>query len=363
MRARRILLAVCIVVLLVLNTLYVDYQFFAVLVLILIIPLLSEIMLIVSRAGLNISVIVDHTEVQYQSNIKLRIDVKNTCYLPISRGGLELSTHYSNSDDKEQCRINADPAQCMQEDVSYETVARHCGLFDVEIQEYSGSDYIGLFLVRKKIQELRRIIVFPDLIKPEEQDKKAHYTRYEDEESVNSYQEQDEMTGLRDYMPSDPMNRIHWKLSLKKDDLIIREYGECIVKQNVIIVDLSLDAQQHFRDHLDLLYQAAYAVGYCYICNGKQSEFMAWNEQNGTMEELIFTDELSLKNALVDLMKLSCTRNAWSRLQNAVEQSDFVIKQNSILLTTQGFLDSRYYVVDVSQEDMKKRITDINAII
>ena len=43
--------------------------------------------------------------------------------------------------------------------------------------------------------------------------------------SVQSFlfQEEEESNGVRDYVPGDPVNRIHWKLSAKRDDLLVRE--------------------------------------------------------------------------------------------------------------------------------------------
>ena len=34
----------------------------------------------------------------------------------------------------------------------------------------------------------------------------------------------EEADGIRLYSPGDPVNRIHWKLSAKKDELLVREY-------------------------------------------------------------------------------------------------------------------------------------------
>ena len=40
-----------------------------------------------------------------------------------------------------------------------------------------------------------------------------------------SFREEEEPGDVRHYTPGDPVNRIHWKLSAKKDDLLIRERG------------------------------------------------------------------------------------------------------------------------------------------
>lgn len=41
-----------------------------------------------------------------------------------------------------------------------------------------------------------------------------------------SYQEDEEPGDVRSYLPGDPVNRIHWKLSAKRDELLIREQAK-----------------------------------------------------------------------------------------------------------------------------------------
>ncbi len=48
-------------------------------------------------------------------------------------------------------------------------------------------------------------------------------------QTVRSFadREEDDPGGVRVYQPGDPVNRIHWKLSAKRDELLVREQAEC----------------------------------------------------------------------------------------------------------------------------------------
>ena len=55
---------------------------------------------------------------------------------------------------------------------------------------------------------------------------------------------------LRAFRPGDNLNHIHWNLSLRTDDLIVRQYGEQIDVKKVILVDLSILNTAQYRRRL-----------------------------------------------------------------------------------------------------------------
>ena len=70
-----------------------------------------------------------------------------------------------------------------------------------------------LFLL---IPEVRRRVLMPD-------NRNARESLFEQSAKSLSSEEEEEPGDVRNYQPGDPVNRIHWKLSSKRDDLLVRE--------------------------------------------------------------------------------------------------------------------------------------------
>ena len=72
---------------------------------------------------------------------------------------------------------------------------------------------------------------------------------------------------LRAFRPGDNLNHIHWNLSLRTDDLIVRQYGEQIDVKKVILVDLSILNTAQYRSRMDAVYTAVASIANLYVEN------------------------------------------------------------------------------------------------
>ena len=64
-----------------------------------------------------------------------------------------------------------------------------------------------------------------------------------------------EVTDIREYIPGDRLQQIHWKMSAKKDMLMVKEYVTVSSKDTVLLLELGLSADST-EPLLDLLYTA-----------------------------------------------------------------------------------------------------------
>ena len=53
-----------------------------------------------------------------------------------------------------------------------------------------------------------------------------------------------DMTGIREYVAGDPVRNIHWKLSEKTDKMLVKELGEQLTDQYLLLLDSSADIAQ-----------------------------------------------------------------------------------------------------------------------
>lgn len=132
---------------------------------------------------------------------------------------------------------------------------QRCGRLDVEIDSVRVGDPLGIFLRTIEptsivIENSAHIYVMPEIgdmeISPVDLE---HY----DMESYRFAEgkvgtDTSETVGIRDYEPGDNIRTIHWKLSAKTGDTVVREPGYPVDNRLMILVDKSIGADSALDD-------------------------------------------------------------------------------------------------------------------
>ena len=137
-------------------------------------------------------------------------------------------------------------------DKTIKTTTDRIGTIRCSIRYARAYDYLGIFALPVHKSNAVTFTVMPTptapdpmpvLIDPSEQILKPKPQGFSEEHE------------LRGYRPGDSLNLIHWKLSSKHDDLIIREPQELIRKNIILAIDLpdTYAAQQSLLDQLSFL--------------------------------------------------------------------------------------------------------------
>lgn len=94
-----------------------------------------------------------------------------------------------------------------------------------------------------------------------------------------------EIFEIRDYVPGDRLNRIHWKLTSKMDRLMVKELGLPIDCSVLIFLDFfSYADASDFLKYRDALLGALLSLAECLTAQG-QIYYIAWNAADGTEEK------------------------------------------------------------------------------
>jgi uncharacterized protein (DUF58 family) len=83
-------------------------------------------------------------------------------------------------------------------------------------------DCFGILPVKAIIEASARMTVLPDLF-PVEVDISVHHAEEEEGEADRKGEDRSEVFQLREYQPGDDVRQIHWKLSSKLDEIILKE--------------------------------------------------------------------------------------------------------------------------------------------
>lgn len=135
----------------------------------------------------------------------------------------------------------------------------HCGILHLTVRGIYLYDYLGLFRFRLAHPKQVRIPVRPEPIAPKEVPElgaKTH-TRWQPRRGGGFSENHD----LRLYRPGDNLQQIHWKLSAKTGNLILREPLEPLHSRLLLRLDLSGSAQVLDRKLSNLLWMSRYLLG------------------------------------------------------------------------------------------------------
>ncbi len=137
--------------------------------------------------------------------------------------------------------------------VTYPIVMEYCGRFLVEVNEISLVDILGMQERRIPVHELAECLVFPNGAERNNEAGRIYLRGVSEAvESKEKGYDFSDISGIREYIPGDKLQNIHWKLSVKKDDLMVKERVSVSAMQLNVLVDLSNNEEMSAEGVLEL---------------------------------------------------------------------------------------------------------------
>ena len=125
---------------------------------------------------------------------------------------------------------------------SFSIVSEHCGMEEIKVREAFITDPAGLFRREQKLDSSAAIYVMPEV---KEIEIPSEFFDAYDMESYSYSQhlkgtDTGEVFGVREYADGDSPKQIHWKLSAKMDDLMVKIPSYPIENKLVVLLDNSI---------------------------------------------------------------------------------------------------------------------------
>lgn len=264
MLKRRIVYIVTLIIIFWVNVLYIDYQPFIVLIIMLVFPLLLLLYITVARKYLSMTLKVDHEEVVRTDKLAFVIKISNRIILPAANIVIVMKFKYNNCEAPMQHRFVVNAKEFDTTKITGTMVMNYCGNLNVCVSKAYIYDPIGLFRLKLKCEGGADITVMPILAEP---DLYTMYTQPNSDFDTQYYSnktqgdDSSEVFDIREYRDGDNINRVHWKISAKEENLFVKEYSLPISKGNVILLELFDSETEEQRKNLDGVYEMAYAIG------------------------------------------------------------------------------------------------------
>ena len=176
----------------------------------------------------------EKTSVSRGEHVRLRVMLRHQCPLPVA----PLTLRVCSASEEETYPLLC-PARAFRfGDVRQTLFCAHVGCFPFGVEEIRVSDLFGLFSFKAKLSDIatETLTVLPrvNLCAP-----LSFSPGDSDDESLTAraFEDATMPTDLRAYQPGDELKKIHWKLSMRRKELLVRVYEQPSKPDAVLLVD------------------------------------------------------------------------------------------------------------------------------
>lgn len=134
-------------------------------------------------------------------------------------------------------------------------VATYPGLLKISVSRVYIKDLMGFFRLKKNVEQTAELSILPRAVTDTAYEKTAlEQGMLESEESSKRGNDFSDVQEVREYIPGDKLMSIHWKLSAKRDILMVKDRVSMSDHQLVIVPELFIDQPVNLAAILTMTY-------------------------------------------------------------------------------------------------------------
>lgn len=274
-----ILYSICFALVFAFNILDSGYVPFLADVVFLTISLVSLITLISIRKRTLVEFVNELEVVERENGISIPLRIINNSHFPVPICKVKAKCYEQSGKRKIKrisffCNPHSDNIRNI--NLNYKT----CGNYRIKIKKIYFIDFFQLLMFSKKINISTDILVMPKL--PEGPVlSKLQMDMSGDNDNVYSTKkagdDPTEIFAIREYAPGDKIRNIHWKLTSKIGDVMVKDYGLPLFEKDTIVIDFV--EKKRDKAILDELYDLLHGLIYTMTSRGFGLSVYFYNEE------------------------------------------------------------------------------------
>lgn len=232
----------------------VDYISFWILAFLVMLPLVSLLVTVLAMGGVTAELIVMNASILKNEPLPIQLKIYNKYLFVTCMARVKLNIR-NELLQQEQIRtffmMASHSGQTVEEVISSE----YCGMLRCSIAELRIYDALGLFSFRKKAESSYLVSVLPSVY-PLMAINSAVLQDIQDNITSRTMKGNDpsEIMDVREYRDGDRLAKIHWKLSDKYDQLMVKDFGDSISNDVLLLFDLNGNSSEEISGLLDAVY-------------------------------------------------------------------------------------------------------------
>lgn len=329
---------------------YIDFGTVALAGILLFIPIFMLIFLIFMRTRVSASVDSknpmtekDAMDKQARASITLSVENRNRI-LPITKGIVKVRYENIFSGEKGKLKVRFSVDGGRKRDRRIVVPMMNCGNLSITVRRVRIYDYLSIFAwtIGKKYPTQNVLIMPPTKDFYLDRDKWFNETN-EDSDRFSLYKKGDdpsEVFDIREYVDGDKIQRIHWKLSSKTGQLMVKDGSLPLAKALPIFIDLCVPYEKDERAEMaNRLVQGIYSVSLYMIEQGVPQYFIWYDRDKDVIEERLVEQEEELLWMFQDMFKLQPTDREGELIEAYLAWDQGRPLESAMYLTVSGLAD------------------------
>lgn len=149
------------------------------------------------------------------------------------------------------------------QEYSFSIKSDHCGDMDIELDSVSCSDYFELYNTSKNINKKTKVYILPQIGSVEDiviNKKTIIDLDGEKFSEVKPGDDPSQVFDFREYHSGDKLHSIHWKLSARRGNYMVKEYSLPLNGNYCVIMDLSFKDKKEKWDIIDVITETTLTI-------------------------------------------------------------------------------------------------------
>jgi uncharacterized protein (DUF58 family) len=237
--------------------------------------------------------------------VPISIQIDNPTVFPVSRIKLYLTYKNSYSTQKYKKNYVVSVDANTKTSVICSLYSEYAGNLEVSLNYIRVYDYLKLFSLSRKKKTQLTVAVLPVYYElPQNFLTGLHAGTVESDyySAVKNGDDPSEVFSIREYREGDRQQRIHWKLSRKQNQLMIKEFSEPLNCSVLLFVDLCIPVDINRMIFMDSILECALSLSYSLLMAGQMHYFTWYDEKHGACTRIRISQEKDLFEAVDGLL-------------------------------------------------------------
>ena len=307
----------------VLALIYSEAQALYIFIILALLPFVFLTQVFVTRRKIQITLTSSSTlAVAGVDDIPLSLYISNKSILPVTciKMIVEYGNTFSNQKDKQVFMISLGAKK--EKKIDFMLQSSHTGLVKVKVAKVKVYDFIRVFSRRCKCEAAVDMPVMPEIFGIENNIiiREPDFVESDTFSKNKPGDDPSEVFDIREYKEGDKIHRIHWKLSSKKDTVLVKDYSLPITNSSIILVNNAFPSHiPNKLAYMDAVLETTAAVSYHLLisdyhhsvgwCDQKEEYYVSntienFDDMHYMMCNLIQATPAEEKNNILDLYQV-----------------------------------------------------------
>lgn len=309
----------CLLFFLLIWIFFEKYGLFVIVVLWLFFPLYSYAVMKSTVKNCSFSLRIKNRVIGRKEENTVLLNIQNTGFFTQGRIRLLLETEDVFWGERSRFTVEV-PLHSGEKEIEIPIYSLYSGVRQVRIKMAEFPSMMGLFLTKKQFIMETEYVVMPGKLVLNSIDRAVSGTGNDelpddDVKGNNSSQ----IREITDYKPGDRLQKIHWKATAKKGELMVKEYEGTLSDQVTIVVELVKD-----REVLEDIIALTFAAASIKIEDIQKISLQWWNNSAGEWKKLILTSEEELEQGLEEMFYCSTYENRQQAYEQVMSEGELV---------------------------------------